>query len=381
MSSSSCFVLARSHCSEAWSFTQHHCFCWSWHSLCTGSHPDAHWLRDVSTRPTGTNKKKWFSICFQSTGLETIPMICHASVSQSLLFSVNVFTLHHVELPKHMHCELIGKWFVLRPVDCVRPLLNFNKLCMGMTLWSHANHAQLLFLSWQLNKQFGSLTNLWITCEFCHDALERCQEEGVGSWLSCTTESVVTLVREKSQAAIIPKLNWKQCEDQQQKTDNFLCVVKTTLFETIPTIHHESVHLCWEENQCWQWHPNTPTPALKAATNLSFRFHFSSCFWWSFKCLHKKDLDLCILHENSVLCLRNTWDWHATMMDLRMFFNIRQSCLVVTAWSAKWEHCGFEKPTLLAQVVPCACNFVPQNKNGVFEKHVLLRWFSSFQCS
>jgi len=45
-------ILARLLCSEAFDFTQQHLLHWSWHSLCAGSYPDAHLLRDISTLPT-----------------------------------------------------------------------------------------------------------------------------------------------------------------------------------------------------------------------------------------------------------------------------------------------------------------------------------------
>ena len=46
--------LARLICSEAFDFTQYHWLYWSWYSLYAGSYPDAHLLRDISTRPTAS---------------------------------------------------------------------------------------------------------------------------------------------------------------------------------------------------------------------------------------------------------------------------------------------------------------------------------------
>jgi len=36
--------------------TQCHCLHWSWYSLYAGAYPDAHWLRDISSLPTGSWK-------------------------------------------------------------------------------------------------------------------------------------------------------------------------------------------------------------------------------------------------------------------------------------------------------------------------------------
>jgi len=115
--SSSCFVLATLICSEAFDFTQCHCLRWSWHSLCAGSYPDAHWLRDISTRPTqwlsGERDKRVFS----ALNAAELKRLCKDAGVKMMGLKKHDMMQQLLSLPEHLRNVRKDTRKKTRPVD------------------------------------------------------------------------------------------------------------------------------------------------------------------------------------------------------------------------------------------------------------------------